>query len=519
MYSPFVYPDNMRSRLISTTMNKTASCILAQMQSLLIENDTEAFIIGGAVRNIIAGHNKTDIDIAVKGNALVIGQQLADQLAAHYVVLDYAHGIVRLLPRGNNSWQIDIATLQGTLEQDLNRRDFSINALAIAMTDMQLAEEQLTANVLDAGSGLEDLQDKTIRAVSQQIFRDDPIRLLRAVRLSSELDFVIDDQTIALMQCDHAMIGSVAAERLRDELLRIFSHTNTYEAVDCMRRLGLLSSIIPELTPSYGLEQSAEHTWDVFHHSARSITALDFILRHTEWKFCATDVLKNIPWRESFQSYFGAIVSPPATRRVLTKLAALLHDIAKPTTRIVNEFGKVRFYGHPQQGAPIATKILERLRFSHNEIRFIEAIVRHHLRPVQMSENGETPTKRAVYRYCRDLEDAGVATLYFSLADHLATRGPNLERNNWDWHVNVVCNIADEYDKDQSTAKLPLLLNGNDLQNEFDLKPGRQLGQLLDELREAQAAGEISTRQQGLDYTRKLLEEGIPTHNICQHLG
>ena len=509
----------MRNRFISTAMNKTASCILEQMQSLLIESGTEAFIIGGAVRNIIAGHEKTDIDIAVKGNALVIGQQLADQLSAHYVVLDYAHGIVRLLPRGNNSWQIDIATMQGTLEQDLNRRDFSINALAIAMTDMQLTEGQITANVMDSGSGLEDLQNKIIRAVSQQIFRDDPIRLLRAVRLSSELDFTIDDQTITLMQCDHALISSVATERVRDELLRLFSLTNTYETVDCMSRLGLLTAIIPELTPSYGLEQSIEHTWDVFHHSAHSITALDFILRHTEWKFCATDALKNIPWREPFQSYFDAIVSPPATRRVLTKLAALLHDIAKPTTRIVNEFGKVRFYGHPQQGAPIAAKILERLRFSHNEIRFIEAIVRHHLRPVQMSENGEPPTKRAIYRYCRDLEDAGIATLYFSLADHLATRGPNLERNNWDWHVNVVCNIADEYDKGQSTAKLPILLNGNDLQNEFGLKPGRQLGQLLDELHEAQAAGEISTRQQGLDYTRKLIAEGIPTHNICQHLG
>ncbi|MCL2281517.1 MAG: HD domain-containing protein [Dehalococcoidia bacterium] len=511
--SPFVYSESVKTCPINTTINHSTACILAQLQSLLREQHAEAYLVGSIVRNLLAGHAKADVDIAINGSVSAIGQQLADQLNAHYVMLDNTHGIARLLPRVEETWQIDIATLQGSLEQDLLRRDFSINALAINISEMHLAEDQLNAAVLDAGSGLEDIQNKTLRAVSPQIFRDDPIRLLRGVRLSSELGFNIEERTATIMQRDHAMITRAAGERIHDELLRLFNYTDTYQAVDFMNRLGLLTAIIPELAPTRELEQPPEHTWDVFHHSVRSIEALDFICHRSGWEFSKTDVLENIPWGETIQSYFSTAVSSSATNRVLTKLAALLHDIAKPQTRIINEFGRVRFYGHPQQGAPIAASILERLRFSHHEIKFIETIVRHHLRPVQMTENEAQPTKRAIYRYCRDLEEAGIANLYFSLADHLATRGPNLERENWDWHVSVVRHIVDAYDKGPSPAKLIPLLDGNDLQSELNLKQGKQIGQLLEELSEAQAAGEINTRQQGLDYAQKLLTEGIPNHN------
>ena len=492
---------------INTALKRDTAVILARLQALLREESSEAYIVGSIVRNLVAGHDRADIDIAVDGNALVIGKRLADKFNAHYVVLDDTFGVARLLPRDDDTWQIDIVTLQGTLEQDLLRRDFSINALAINMAQMQLQESSINATILDVCNGMQDLQNKTIRAASEQAFRDDPIRLLRGVRLSSELNFTIDEQTSALMQREHALISTASPERVREELLRLFALTDTYNSVVLMHHLGILAAIIPRLAPTLHMEQSTEHTWDVFHHSARSIDAFDFLCRRAGWEFYSADVLADVPWEDSVKSYFDTIVSPPATRLVLTKLAALLHDIAKPTTKIINDAGRIRFYRHAQQGAPIAAAILERLRFSHSEIKFIETIVRHHLHPVQLAEPGGTPSKRAVYRFCRDLEDAGIATLYFSLADHLATRGPNLESADWGWHAGIVRQIIDEYEKDTPPDKMPLLLDGNELQSEFGLKPGKQLGQLLEELREAQAAGEISTRQQGLDYIKKLLEE------------
>ena len=153
----------------------------------------------------------------------------------------------------------------------------------------------------------------------------------------------------------------------------------------------------------------------------------------------------------------------------------------------------------------MAAAILERLRFSTREIKFVETVVRYHLRPVQMTEDGAAPTRRAVYRYFRDLGEAAIATLYFSLADHLATRGPNLEKDNWDWHVGVVAGLIAEHEKEPATAASPALLDGHDLQREFGLKPGHRLGELLEELREAQAAGEITSKQEALDYVNKLM--------------
>jgi poly(A) polymerase len=291
---------------------------------------------------------------------------------------------------------------------------------------------------------------------------------------------------------------------VREELLRLLEPGDSYGTIVYLDKLGLLTALIPELESTRDVDQPQEHTWNVFHHSARSISALDFILRRGSWEFAGPEVLNEIPWDEQISAYFDFEISQHSSRRVLTKLAALLHDIAKPQTRIINEFGKVRFYGHPQEGAPISAVILERLRFSNREIKFVENIVRYHLRPVQMAEDGAPPTKRAIYRYFRDMGEAAYANLYFSLADHLATRGPELENENWDWHVGVVAQVITAHETAPEITQPLKLIDGNDLRNELGLKPGPRIGELLEELREAQAAGEITTRSEALDFVKKL---------------
>ncbi|RJO63326.1 MAG: CCA tRNA nucleotidyltransferase [Dehalococcoidia bacterium] len=488
--------------------------ILAKLQNILAQRHIEAYIVGGLVRDMVMGRNKADIDIAIAGDALAIGPEIAVHLKAHCVVLDSENSVVRLLPQKEGlevfeAWQIDVATLQGNLAEDLGRRDFTVNALAIDLAKLSLtSNDKIEATVIDPFGGLGDIQKKLIRAVNPQVFKNDAIRLLRGLRLGADLGFVIESQTEALIERDHELIKNVAGERVREELLRLLALPDSYQAIVYMDKLGLLTAIIPELAPTRDVDQPKEHAWNVFHHSARSISALDFILRRSGWAFADSSVLAGIPWDENIESYFEAKVSPLSTRRVLTKLAALLHDIAKPQTRIVNEFGRVRFYGHPQEGAPVAAAILERLRFSKHEIKFVETIVRYHLRPVQMTEDGAPPTRRAVYRYFRDMDEAAIATLYFSLADHLATRGPDLEKANWDWHVGVMAHLITEHEKAPETIEPPKLLDGHDLKHALGLTPGPRLGELLEELREAQAAGEITTREEALDYVKKMVDEG-----------
>ena len=174
---------------------------------------------------------------------------------------------------------------------------------------------------------------------------------------------------------------------------------------------------------------------------------------------------------------------------------------------MINAKGRTRFHGHPRQGAPIAAAMLERLRFSNKETKLVAGVVRHHLRPVQISHGDEMPTLRAVYRYFRDTGDIAFDSLFFSLADHLATRGPDLDIDNWRQHAAIVKYVLSRHAGQAEDIKAPRLINGNDLMLSFDLKPGPQVGRLLAAIEEAHACCEISTREEALAYAGNLLSE------------
>jgi poly(A) polymerase len=190
-------------------------------------------------------------------------------------------------------------------------------------------------------------------------------------------------------------------------------------------------------------------------------------------------VLDCVPWSTELSNYFALKVSSGSNRRLLLKLAALLHDIAKPQTKIVNAQGRTRFFGHPKQGAPIAATILERIRFSTKEVKQIAAIVHYHLRPVQTGHD-DLPSSRAIYRYIRDTGDVAIDVLFLSLADHLATRGTDLDITSWQQHTAIVDHILIQHSKQKSETTPPKLINGHDLIRNFNLKPGPEIGRVLE---------------------------------------
>jgi len=164
----------------------------------------------------------------------------------------------------------------------------------------------------------------------------------------------------------------------------------------------------------------------------------------------------------------------------------------------------MRFFGHAKEGAATVANILERLRFSAKELKLVETMVKHHLRPVQLSQH-DLPSQRAIYRYFRDTGEAGIETLFLSLADHLATRGPRLDITNWQEHAQMVDYVLNQRFKQQSLVAPPKLVSGHDLIKLFGLSPGPKIGQILEAIREAQASGEVSTRQEALSYIDYLL--------------
>ena len=414
--------------------------LLSKVSSILTQRNCPAYVVGGFVRDWLLGRETADIDIAVDGDALDVAQKIARAIDGRYVLLDEANRVARVVVADERVWYLDFSSFSNGIQNDLARRDFTIDAMAVELQDMVSGSPRL----IDPFSGRSDLRRKLVRAVSQRVFEEDAVRLLRGIRLAAELGFKIEAKTEGLIRKDCRLVKLVAGERLREELVRMLALPGSGEMVRYLDNLGLLTEIIPELEQMKGVEQPKEHYWDVFDHSVETISAAEFLLREGWWKYGKSDLLTVTPWSEEIGRHFDEDVSGGSNRRSLLKLGALLHDIAKPATKAVDETGRTRFLGHTKQGAATAADILGRLRFSGREIRLVENLVYHHLRPAQMANEG-LPTSRAIYRYFRDAEGAGIDILFLALADYLATHGPELDIEEWKQHNFLINYISVSY--------------------------------------------------------------------------
>jgi poly(A) polymerase len=507
-------------------ISSRALSLLIRVSDFLTGRGVQSYLTGGFVRDALLKRATADIDIALADDALAVAPALATALGGRYVPLDEVNRVGRVVtgsqgaPSATGRWQIDLSTIRGDIENDLRQRDFTVGAIAadiaaVAGQAQAIGEQdsrthpperlhEIDLPLIDPSGGGQDLGQRVIRAVTETAFTADAIRLLRAVRLAAELGFTIEAETESLIRryCRH--ITGAAAERVREEVLRLFAAPGSGGFVRYLDTLGLLTAIIPELAPLKGVKQPPEHFWDVLDHSLETVATTGFLLRQGTLEYATDQVLEVVPWSAALAEHFAQPVSGNSTRGSLLKLAALLHDIAKPETKTIHEDNRMRFLGHAQQGATTVAGILERLRFSAREIKLVAAEVQYHLRPVQMSNQG-LPSRRAIYRYFRDTADAGIDTLYLSLADHLAARGPRLNPADWQEHARMVGHVLEQHSQEESLVVPPKLVDGHDLINVFGLSPGPRFGELLESLREAQAAGEVATREEAIAYISRRL--------------
>ena len=485
-------------------INQDLMGVLSRLAPVCTTPECKAFLVGGFVRDWLVGRDTIDLDIAVSGDSLAIAREAAELVDGRYVMLDEENRVGRVVVAGENvPWHIDITSYGGDIEHDLLRRDFTVNAMGLDLAAFVAGEISL----LDPAGGEEDLKKGLLRKVSDRIFDSDPSRLMRAVRLSRELNLEIEPITEDIIRLNSRLVETVPSEKVREELLRILSLPYAGNSVRCLDDLGLLCRIMPEIEAMKGVKQPKEHYWDVFDHSIESIAALEYILRESDWVYGKGNLLEAVPWHEEIQKHFEQEIAGGSSRRTLLKLGLLLHDIAKPGDRTVEENGRIRFLGHTKDGAVTAAAMLGRLRFSTGEIRYVENLIYHHLHPAQMSHEG-LPTNRAIYRFFRDTEGSGIDVIYLALADYLAVAGPRVDIREWHMHTEQVRYIIDVHNKQESEILPVRLLTGNDLIKEFRMHPGKDIGRLLGMVREAQAAGEISTREDALQYVRNAIDRG-----------
>ena len=495
--------------------------VLPQVRGLLAERSREGYLVGGYVRDQLLGRETRDLDLVVRADALALARETANRLGGAFVVLDEERQTGRVVLRDEGErYYVDFATIRGGgVLADLAGRDFTVNAMAIDVLDAAPEPE-----ILDPFEGQRDLERGTLRAVSASVFRDDAIRLLRAVRLAAELGLKMDAGTEQAVIRDAHLITQVSAERVRDELCQILAVGGVENHLRYLDRLGLLSHLVPELDHLRGLEQPLPHKEDAFQHSLSSVGAMDWVVQAMDRATRGQEMPAVERWGAAGegQEYFRAVLGPfsqqlarylgeelvdERSRSVLLQLAALLHDAGKASTGRIDDDGRIRFFGHAREGAGVAARVLRRLHFGTSEVRLVQMAVRHHMRPLHLARL-ERISDRVVYRFFRDTCGAGVDVLLLSLADNLALihAGENLDQ--WARICHTVGLLLRGYYEryDQVIAPEPLL-SGRDLLERLGMKPGPDVGRILRALHEAQATGEVTNTEAALQLAQGLLDE------------
>lgn len=445
-----------------------------------------AVLVGGSVRDVLLGRASRDLDVAVPRGALDIGRRVADGLGGAFVPLDVTRGVARVLTLG---LRLDLTDFRApSLTADLAGRDYTVNALAVPLADL-LREGR--APIADPTGGLGDLAARRLRPVATDALASDPVRTLRGARLEAALGFRLTPAAVRAIQSSAPSLRTVSAERVRDELLALLGQPTAGRALRRTDALGLLEVVLPEIGAMRRTAQPAPHRFPVLEHSLRAVEALDYLLVHL-------DVLK--PFTAALAVHVAQALGGGVERRHVLKLAGLLHDVAKPET-IRSVGGATRFFGHDVRGAERARAIGERLRLPDRAVELLERLVRHHLRPMHLAAAGEL-TPRARYRFFRDLRDDAQDLLLLVLADAAAVRGES-PRAVWQ-HAGVVRELLAGWQEERDAAVVPPWVRGGDVMRQFGLSPGPEVGRLLAAAREAQAIGQVRSREEALAYLDSL---------------
>jgi poly(A) polymerase len=448
------------------------------------------WLVGGAVRHLLAGEEPADLDIAIATGALALGRRLADRMGASFVVLDAGRGAGRVVGSAGEALAVDVVDFRApTLEDDLRARDFTVNALAVSLGDL-LREGH--AAVTDATGGVGDLDARLVRACGPTAIVDDPVRTLRGVRLAMRAGWRLEPGTEALLRASALLLTRVSAERVRDEVVGILGEPRAASGLRLLDGVGALAVLLPESGPMRATAQPLPHHFDVWEHSIRTVEGVDALLN---------DLDALSPWGATLRAHLGEGLGGGITRRETLRLAALLHDVAKPETR-TEQGGRVRFFGHDATGARRTAAIADRLRLPRRAGRVVERLVAEHLRPMHLAQAGEI-TRRARFRFFRALGDDAPDLLLLALADAAALAGGS-PLAVWAGEGGAVVRRLMAGAEAETGAAAPLpLLRGQDVMEAFHLPPGPAVGRLLERAREAQALGLVRTREEALEHLRR----------------
>lgn len=455
------------------------------LRDLALKTNIHLYLVGGCIRDYLLNRPCNDYDFAILGDAIAFAQQVSMMSGGSFVPLDEEKGSARVVLKLKKQLiNLDFNNLKAEdIQSDLRMRDFTINAIAIDLTAKDI-------EFIDPMKGLKDIEAKCIRVISNNTFEDDPLRMLRAIRLSSELRFEIEKGTWEAIVRLKGLITEVSVERVTNEIYLTLAAKDSNHFISQLDKSGLLEQIIPEIIPLKGLNQDVYHHLPVWEHSLATLTQLEGIVSNLDKLFPQ--------WQTKIRRYLNRHISGNHTRLDNLKISCLFHDIGKSETMIQEPSGRIRFTGHEIPGAKIASKIADRLKLGNKEKKMLILIVRNHMRPGNLVQ---TPilTDKALHRFFRDLGEDGVGTLLLSLADRYAILGPKIPPENLHKHYEIVSLIIDKFYSPTPTIIPPKLLKGSEIMEHFGIASGPLIGKLLKEVEDAFVEKKITNKREALE--------------------
>jgi poly(A) polymerase len=448
----------------------------------------QLYLVGGAVRDHILQRTPKDIDLMCRDPEDFVKRLGTFHGAAVVPFVGKAETrCFRVVNRSQPDDFLDIVGMQGgSVEADLGRRDFTINAMA-----MKVSPGGSPGELVDLFGGLRDLHHRCIRATGPEVFVSDPLRIIRAIRFAAQLGFTIEATTIDRMQSAAVRLTGVAGERVARELFLILEQPSCTLHLRVLDEIGALEAVFPEIGPMKGCAQNEHHHLDVWGHSVAAIENCEDILEAAEDRLgsSADQVKQNLGQNN---------------RLALLKLAALLHDSGKPAARSVEPAdGKVVFHGHEKVSTAFADAVADRLKLATRDREFFQTLVANHMHAIELSQ--PQVKMKTLLRWFRRLGENMVPLIILSMADTLATLGPASSPAERERHMCWACNaISLYYTNIRERLAAPPLIGGRDLL-EMGVPPGPVLGRILHAAREAQDEKLVNSREEALALVKAMV--------------
>lgn len=449
-------------------------CYMELIKEYALEKNIDIYEVGGAVRDKILGRKISDFDFAVSSDCHKIAEDIGNKIGGSYVNM---HRNTARVVRG--SMIFDFSNFKGkTIVEDLAKRDFTINSIAIDL---------ITGKIIDIKNGMEDIKRGIINITYEEAFEDDPIRMLRAVRLAGELGYNIDRHTGELVIKNAPLLNNCPGERIIDEILKIFSLENSQKYIEILDELGLLNEIFPVMEPMKAVGKCDFHTVDAYTHSLLTLKSLeDNFIRVMDSK-----------WGIKIKEHFLEGISG-RTRLSIFKLGTFLHDIGKPSAMRILE-DKISFKGHDITGREEFKKISENLPLSNVQKRIIEDIIMGHMKILVLYKSSSSPGD--IFNFFKVYRENTIDVILSSLFDFTATRELLDEdkreiKNFWNFAMNLIDKYYTNREKNYK------IIDGKEI-IQLTGANGKIVGEILRKIEEEIFMGRIENKEEAIDFVKK----------------